>query len=347
MRAAVHVALDRPVEAQDAIEEARAADAAGAASYDVEGLLADRQHDKTRAAQAYAQAVERGSTSAYTFYRSAQLAWKPVADAEGLAAIRKRLERAVDLNEKYAAAHSYLAEVMVQQDQAEAALPHAQRAVALDSGSTYGRVALARVLHKLGQDDAARATAQRGLQLATDEADKSNAESFLTYLDRETQFRRQRIASQETQARFTACRNGEGAACAQLLPELERGCGEGQANACGFAAWLFAEGRGVTKDPARAASFAERACAVGDKQACLQQAWSQARGDGVAKDEARGAAALQALCTDRFLAACTRLAVLHAGKTGAKDRARARELLAQACAGGEEEACALAKTMPR
>ena len=347
VRAAVHVALDRPLDAQDAIEEARAADPSGAASYDVEGLLADRQRDKTRAAQAYAQAVERGSTSAYTLYRAAQLAWKPVPEAEGLATIRKRLERAIELNQNYAPAHSYLAEVMVQQDQAEAALPHAQRAVALDSGSTYGRVALARVLHKLGQDDAARATAQRGLQLATDDADKSNVESFLTYLDRETQFRRQRAANQETQGRFSACRNGEGAACAQLVPELERGCGDGQANACDFAAWLFAEGRGVTKDPARAASFVERACAAGDRQACVRQAWSQARGEGVAKDEARGAAALEALCGDKFFVACTRLAVLYAGKTGAKDRARARELLTQACAGGEAEACALAKTMPR
>jgi TPR repeat protein len=236
---------------------------------------------------------------------------------------------------------------MAQQEQAEAALPHAQRAVALDSGSSYGRVALARVLQKLGQDDAERAAARQGLQLATDDADRSNAESFLTYLDRETQFRRQRAANQESQARFTACRNGEGAACAQLVPELERGCGEGQANACDFAAWLFAEGRGVTKDPARAASFLERACAAGDKHACMRQAWSQARGEGVAKDEARGAAVLEALCGDRVFVACTRLAVLYAGKPAAKDRARARELLTQACAGGEAEACSLAKTMPR
>jgi hypothetical protein len=114
--------------------------------------------------------------------------------------------------------------------------------VALDSGSTYGR-SRSPVLHKLGQDDAARASAQRGLQLATDDADKANAEGFLTYLDRETEFRRQRAANEETQARFTACRNGDGAACAQLVPELESGCGDGHANACDLPL-LFAEGRG-------------------------------------------------------------------------------------------------------
>jgi hypothetical protein len=30
-------------------------------------------------------------------------------------------------------------------------------------------------------------------------------------------------------------------ACAQLLPDLERGCAEGQANACNFARWLHAD----------------------------------------------------------------------------------------------------------
>ena len=67
----------------------------------------------------------------------------------------------------------------------------------------------------------------------------------------------------------------------------------------------------------------------------------------MAKDEARGAAALEALCGDKVFVACTRLAVLYAGKPGVKDRARARELLTQACAGGEADACDLAKTMPR
>jgi TPR repeat protein len=339
--------MDRPLEAQDAIEEARAADPAAAASYDAEGLLADLQRDKARAGQAYAKAVERGSTSAYSHYRAAQLAWKPVSDPEGLAAIRKHLDRSIELSEPYAAAHAYLAEVMVQQDQAEAALPHAQRAVALDAGSTYNRVALARVLHKLGQEDAARAAAQKGLQLAADEAERSNAESFLASLDHDAEQKEQRAASQASQARFTACHNGDGEACAQLVPELERACGAGQAAACDFAGWIFAEGPGPARDPARAASFMQRACAAGDKRACVHQAWSQARGQGVAKDEAQGTAALEALCGDQLFVACTRLAVLYAGKGGAKDLARARELLAGACAGGEAEACSLAKTMPR
>lgn len=151
LRATVHVAMGRPVEAQAAVEEARTADRKSPASYDAEGLLADRERDKARADQAYGQAVELGSTSAYSYYRAAQLAWKPQADPETRTAIRKQLERAIELNGLYAPAYSYLADVMVQQDQAAAALPMAQRALALEPGATYHHFALANVLYKLGE----------------------------------------------------------------------------------------------------------------------------------------------------------------------------------------------------
>jgi hypothetical protein len=347
LRAEVHVALNRAGEAQDAIEESRAADPRGPASYDAEGLLADLQQNKVRATQAYAQAVERGSTSGYSYYRAAFLAWKPTPDPEGLAAIRKLLERSIELNEQFGPARSYLADVMVEQNQAAAALPLAERAVELDAGNSYARVTLAHVLHKLGEDGPARTSAQRGLELADDDQQKSNARSFLTLLDQEAENQRQRDANQATQSRYTACRNGDGAACAQLLPDLERWCGEGQANACDFAGWLFAEGRGVPTDLARAASFEQRGCAAGDKHDCVKYAWSQARGEGVTTDEKQGMATLGALCAEKFLMACTRLAALHAAKPTAEDRARARELLAQACEGGDVEACSLAKTLPR
>ena len=45
-------------------------------------------------------------------------------------------------------------------------LPVAQRAIALEPGGSYPHVALARVLHKLGQAGPARSAAERGVQLA-------------------------------------------------------------------------------------------------------------------------------------------------------------------------------------
>jgi hypothetical protein len=159
----------------------------------------------------------------------------------------------------------------------------------------------------------------------------------------------------EHEAEAEAARSRERAdeVLVRLLVAQRLGVGEGyhaeQAVSCHPRAELrlYTEGRGVPKDLARAATYDQRGCAVGDKQACVEYAWSQARGEGVTKDEAQGTAGLGALCTDKFYAACKRLAVLHAAKPAPKDRARARELLAQACEGGDVQACSLAKTMPR
>lgn len=267
LQASVHVAMGRPEEAQAAIQEARTTDPKCPLSFDAEGLLGDRERDGARAAQAYRQAVQLGSTSPYTYYRAAQLTWKPSPDAETLATIRKDLERAIELNATYAPAYAYLASVMVEQDQAAAALPLAQRALALEPGNASSRITLARVHHQLG--------------------------------------------------------------------------------ACAFAGWLFDGGRGVAKDPARAASFEQRACAAGDKPTCARHAWRQANGEGVPRNEAQATATLTSLCAEKVFAACTPLAMLHARKPGARDRARARELLAMACEGGDATACGLAKAMPR
>jgi len=347
LQAGVHVALRRPAEARAAIEGARTADPTSAASYDAEGLLADHEGDKARAAQAYGKAEELRSTSSYTHYRAAQLAWKQPADPETLAAIRKRLERAIELNDLYAYAYSYLAEVMAYQDEAKAALPLAQRALTLDPGDAYNHVALARVLYRLGDAPAARSAAQRGLTLADRDRDRANAEDFLRFMDEDAAYRRRQESQQATGSQLAACQGGDSTACTEVIPVLERTCGEGQSGACAFAGWLFAEGRGVAKDAPRAASFWQRACAAGDKHACVQHALGQARGEGVPQDVDQAMTTLDGLCREEFFAGCTQLALLYAGRPGAKDRARARELLAKACEGGEPDACGLAKSMPR
>ncbi len=347
LRASVLVATGRTPDARAAIQASRAAEPQAPQSFDAEGLLADREQDTGRAAQAYGQAAELGSTNAYTYYRAAQLAWKPSSDAATLAEIRKRLERAVELNPSYAPAQAYLAEVMTLQGQASAALPVVQRALALEPGDAYAHVTLAHVYHRLGDDASARKAARRALDLADNESDESNARRFLAFLDEDASNRKREAAQEAARSRDTACQGGDAAACAELLPELERACAEGGANACVYAGWLFDGGRGVTKDPLRAAAFQKRACDAGDKQTCVQLAWKQATGEGVPKDLAQAMATLEALCTDKVFSACTQLAVLYARKPAARDRARARELLAQACEGGDPSACNLARSFPR
>jgi tetratricopeptide (TPR) repeat protein len=344
LQAGLHVAMNRPVEAQAAIREARTADAHSPLSYDAEGLLADHDHDKPRAVQAYAQAVELGSTSAHSHYRAAQLTWKPGADAAGLATLRQRLERAIEMNESYAAAHSFLAEVLVLQGDGQAALASAQRAVSLEPGGSYHRVALGRALQTVGRNDEARESAEVGLQLAENDADRSNAERFVLYLNETSRYAQER-ALFETSQKQAACQNGDSAACAQILPDLERACGQNEASACLYLGWLYGGHGGVARDVAKAAGYGERACAAGDKNACLEHAWALARGEGLPKDEPKAVAALDALCTEGFVPACARLGLVYAAKPTSAARARAKALLTRACEGGEQDACSMAKQL--
>ncbi len=344
LQAAVHVAMGRPVEAQAAIREARTADAHSPLSYDAEGLLADRDHDKPRAAQAYAQAVELGSTSAHSHYRAAQRVWKPDADAAALAALRQRLERAIELNGSYANAHSFLADVIVAQGDGQAALASAQRAVALEPGESYHRVAVGRALQKLGRIDEARKSGELGLQLAENDADRSNAERFLLYLNESSRYAQER-ARLEASQKEAACQNGDSAACVLILPDLERACSQSEARACLYLGWLYAGHGGVARDAAKATGYGERACAAGDKNACVEHAWALARGEGLPKDEPKAVAALDVLCTEGVFPACTRLGLIHAARRTSAARTRAKALLTRACEGGEQDACSMANEL--
>jgi TPR repeat protein len=348
LQASLHVANDRPAEARAAIAEARAADGKSPLPDDAEGLLADGQDDAVKAAEAYGRAVERGSTSANTHYRAAQLAWKSDADAARLAGMRARLERTIELQPSHAKAHSFLADVLVDQGDAAAGLKVAQRAVELEPGESYHRRALARALDRAGRTDEARQAAERAIALADTDRERDDARRLQESMAARRQGAAAAAAAEAQSAAadrdHTACQGGEKAACARMVPELERACTGGDASACGYLAWLYANPKALG-DPAKAAGYAGKACAAGDQPSCVEHAWATLRGEGVPKDEAKGAAALDALCTAGHFPACTRLGVALAGKQTARDLARAKVLLARACTGGEQDACAMAKQM--
>jgi TPR repeat protein len=343
--AAVHVGMDRSADAKAAIDESRKADPKAPGSYDAEGLLADREDKRDAAAQAYDQAIELGSTSAHTYYRAARLAWKNDADAATLAGVRKRLERALELNPYHSYGHSFLADVLVQQGEAQPALALVLRALKLEPAESYHYVTWARVLHALKRDPDARLAATRGLTLATNDSERANAQGFLDFLGRSAAYEQQHASTLAMREQEGACVAGDSAACAGVLPRMESQCADGEGQACGFAAWIYREGRGVPKDLARAVGFLERACAAGQRESCVQHAWSQARGEGIAKNEVKAMAALDGLCEEKFYAACTRLAVLYAAKQSVPSRARAKDYLAKGCEGGDPEACRIAKTL--
>lgn len=345
LRAALHVAMRRPSEAQALVQEAKAADPVLPAAYDAAGLLEDSRDDGDKARAAYAKAAELGSTSFYTWYRSAQLAFRANTDPETNARIAKSLERTVELNPEYAAGYSYLAEVKSGLGQAEAALGLARRAISLEPGGYYHRLALARVLWALPKRDEALAEAERGLALARTDRQRASAREMVEFLRKAPA--RTTSSGTDTAGLMTACMGGDASACVKLAPEMERACGGGDARACLALGSLYEGGSGVASDRARAATLYRQSCEGGEKSGCARLAWLQARGEGMPKDEVKAAATLGGLCDEGFLRACTQLAVLHAGKPTKKDLARAKELLQKSCDGGEQDACSLLRSMPR
>ncbi len=69
-------------------------------------------------------------------------------------------------------------------NQAAEADPLARKAVTLEPGNTYHRVALARVRWSLGRRAEALAEAQRGLSLSKNDNDRANAQNMLDFLQR-------------------------------------------------------------------------------------------------------------------------------------------------------------------
>lgn len=346
LQASVHVAMQRPGEARTALEQARAAEPKSPASFDAEGLLADLQGDSAGATRAYGQAIDLGSTSAYSYYRAAQLAWKPRSDVETLAAQRKHLERAVALEPDFASAHAFLADVLVAQQQADAALPLAQRAVVLQPGDSHAHLALARVLHALARPADARAASDTALQLAETERERANARVFAQFLLDDAARDAQVAAHEALRKRDEACRAGDRAACRQRLSELEAECTAGQASACAYAAWLLNEAQAGPADTARATDLWGRACDLGERSACVQQTWALLRGAPDATDKAALHARLDSLCAHDTFEACVALASFELSAAKGRPSARVRTLLTRACEGGRRDACDMLKSLP-
>ena len=67
---------------------------------------------------------------------------------------------------------------------------------------------------------------------------------------------------------ISACNGGDDSACGRLAPALQAACDSGDAPMCMPLAWLHMNGRGVTRDMARAESLYARACDAGETKAC-------------------------------------------------------------------------------
>ncbi len=166
--------------------------------------------------------------------------------------------------------------------------------------------------------------------------------------------------------------------------ELERACASERLRSCIGLAYDYTTGRGVAKDPARAANLYEKACRGGVVVGCVNLGVLFALGDGVPQDETTAAGYFRTACErgppgeESVPVACVNLGVLldeglvaaptenamvlfeRAGRggfgTGCRyaglailpgDPSRGLALLDQGCARGDPPACRLAERARR
>jgi Flp pilus assembly protein TadD len=177
-RAALHVAMQRPVEARALIDEARRADPKAGDADAAEGLLFDREGKRDEARAAYVKATESGTTNAWAYYRAAMLTWEGRLDDETtLKGIEASLARAVELNPSFAAAYGGLAEARAALKQSPAKIvPPLQKAVSLDPADPWIRISAARALWRMNELQQARKIAQIALDLSADD-ERARAEA--------------------------------------------------------------------------------------------------------------------------------------------------------------------------
>lgn len=157
IRALLHVAMGRPVEARAAIAEARKAGGAAPEDGTVEGLLLDRERKPDEAAAAFARGVAEGSKSAHAHYRLARLRWVRGAEKETLLEVEKLLAQAITLNVRHAHAYASLAEVRSVLGNT-ASLGLALRATQLEPSEISHRLVVTRILMREKRyDDALKA----------------------------------------------------------------------------------------------------------------------------------------------------------------------------------------------
>ena len=181
-RALFHAAMDRPVEARAAIEEARKAGPAPE-SFVAEAMLLDRAGKRDEAKAAYTSAVDGGSTSAYAHYRLGALMWPDNADRDQLSRVEALFAKATALNTRYADAYASLGEVKSILGTGEP-MGLVLRAIALEPSEPHPRLTAANVLWRARKYDEALKYAESALSLAKDDETRRRANETIDGLRR-------------------------------------------------------------------------------------------------------------------------------------------------------------------
>jgi tetratricopeptide (TPR) repeat protein len=166
-RAALHAAMNRPVEARAMIDSARKAAPSSASADVAEALLLDRAGESDALRSLLERAVAGGTTNYWPYYRLATLEATGPMTPEKQAKIEPLLVRATTLNPKLGQAWGYLADIQSFQRKTDEALQSARRAVELDYTDVMPRLRLTRLLVSASRVAEARTLVQETLPMAT------------------------------------------------------------------------------------------------------------------------------------------------------------------------------------
>lgn len=122
--------------------------------------------------------------------------------------------------------------------------------------------------------------------------------------------------------------------------ECKAQCDKGHAGSCGALGVLYASGRKVDRDAAKAAELFKKACDGNDAPSCVNLGVLNAEGIGASKDPAAAAKLFEKGCNDGEAAGCGQLGRAYlAGAGVAADPAQAAKYLERGCNGGDSKSC--------
>ena len=130
------------------------------------------------------------------------------------------------------------------------------------------------------------------------------------------------------------------------LTELEKCQYSGDMVVCNNLGYAYSIGKGVAKDPNKAAQLYQKACDGGEMLGCRNLGYAYSIGKGVAKDPNKAAQLYQKACDGGEMGGCGNLANAYEKGDGVtKDLSKAAQLYEKACDGGEMLGCDLLREL--
>jgi serine/threonine-protein kinase len=127
---------------------------------------------------------------------------------------------------------------------------------------------------------------------------------------------------------------------------FDQACSAGSREACDNLGVMYASGKGVAKDDARAAALYATACNAGNALGCNNLGNIYASGRGVSKDNAQAASLYVKACADGNAIGCSNIGNYYRIGIGVeKDAAKARQFLDKGCKMGNQWGCDRLKEM--